>query len=261
MILYLYFPFQWLVVEARTLSDELKAEKSKDSGKTEDLDNILQSLDAMGYDEAAQHVYGMTYPDWKKRHSKKASGEQMQLFNDSKSKWAKHDKAVLAKRAEVPTEKKQLANNEAATCPPKSSSLLSNVCCQEVDDEIPVAVPDTANSKKTRELPPYQTPSPPSICLSLGVLTVSDRAYTGEYKTGDLSGPAVQEAVDVAVMSYGGSVQLDKTENAIVPDDIETIKSKLKEWTDTFKFDLILTTGGTGFSARDVTPEATNLGT
>lgn len=270
---------KWLVVEARKLSDSLKGEISKSdnntSETTQELENILQSLDAMGYDEAAQYVYGMNYGDWKKRHSKKVSDEQMQRFNDSKPVWAKHDKMILAKRAEVPAQKVP----SATTCPPSdgasplpSSSLLSNVCCQDVESDSTKIQSSSNNPKppsKSRQLPPFQVPVPPTVSFSLGVLTVSDRAFSGDYKTGDLSGPAVQDAVKAAVEGYNinsnnnndtSTVVIKQSEIAIVPDDSEAIQSKLKEWSDESKLDLILTTGGTGFSARDVTPEATNLG-
>jgi molybdopterin adenylyltransferase len=238
------------VAEARLLSDNLKHENSS----VEDLDKILQSLDAMGYDEAAQYVYGMNYGDWKKRHAQKASDETMQKFNDSKPLWAKHDKEALAKRAETPGSKLETAT---ATAPAAaSSSLLSNVCCQDVDEPAKVE-PVKKKTSRTRELPPFQPPEPPIVTFSLGILTVSDRASSGEYATGDLSGPAVKDAVSRAVASYGGSVKQTTTETAIVPDDMQAIQSKLKEWADTTKLDLILTTGGTGFSPRDVTPEAT----
>jgi GrpB-like predicted nucleotidyltransferase (UPF0157 family) len=62
-----------MVVEARSLSDSLKTSPSD----KQDLDRILQTLDALGYDEAAQYVYGCNYGDWKKRHAQKASDEQM----------------------------------------------------------------------------------------------------------------------------------------------------------------------------------------
>lgn len=64
-----------MVVEARRLSDNLKENPS--SEQEEDLDGILQALDALGYDEAAQYVYGCNYSDWKKRHAKKATDDQM----------------------------------------------------------------------------------------------------------------------------------------------------------------------------------------
>jgi gephyrin len=247
-------------VEARKLSDSLRTEGNSDNVlvQEEELGKILQSLDAMGYEEAAQHVYGMNYGDWKKRHAKKASDEQMQRFNDSKPIWAPHDKQLLAKIIENPPAEKLQTVTTTKIETPGSSSLLSNVCCQDVD-EPPPPEPAKKKSSRTRELPPYQPPNPPSgVSFSLGILTVSDRASFGGYQTGDLSGPAVQQAVKVAVASYGNSVTQKKTEYAIVPDEMEAIELKLKEWADTLRLDLILTTGGTGFSPRDVTPEATN---
>jgi molybdopterin adenylyltransferase len=85
--------------------------------------------------------------------------------------------------------------------------------------------------------------------IRVGVLTVSDRSARGERE--DLSGPAVAAAVlaqapDTAV-----------AERAIVPDERAAIAAKLAHWVDNLHLDLILTTGGTGFAPRDVTPEAT----
>ena len=81
--------------------------------------------------------------------------------------------------------------------------------------------------------------------IQLGIITVSDRASAGDYK--DLGGPALKEAVRKA----GWSVLAE----AIVPDDAariqETVRSFSKQGCA-----LILTTGGTGISPRDVTPEA-----
>lgn len=233
------------------MSDSLREQAS--GGDKEELDRVLQSLDAMGYDEAAQYVYGMNYGDWKKRHAKKASDDQMQRFNASKQMWATHDKKILAKRADAPAAK---IHSVAEPQPPSASaSLLSNVCCQEVEACLP---PKPAKKSKTREMPPFKSPLPPGVSFSLGILTVSDRAASGEYETGDLSGPAVAEAVKASVASYGDLVTQNLTETAIVPDDIEAIQSKIKDWADNSQLNLILTTGGTGFSPRDVTPEATN---
>ena len=248
-----------MVAEARKLSDSLRNEEEKQDGTKEELAQILQSLDALGYDEAAQYVYGMNYGDWKKRHAKKASDEQMQKFNDSKPMWATHDKQLLAKRADEPAAKIAVSSNTTTSAAP-ASSLLSNVCCQDVDSPPqPTPASTTTKKSKTRELPPYQSPAPPKVSFSLGILTVSDRASSGEYETGDLSGPAVKEAVAKEVAGYGDTVvSQTKIETAIVPDDMEAIQSQLKDWADNSKLDLILTTGGTGFSPRDVTPEATS---
>ena len=84
--------------------------------------------------------------------------------------------------------------------------------------------------------------------IRVGILTVSDRASRGEYE--DRSGPAIRQFV---VERLGGAVAL----SAIVPDERERIASTLCAWCDEARLDLILTTGGTGFAPRDVTPEAT----
>jgi molybdopterin adenylyltransferase len=85
--------------------------------------------------------------------------------------------------------------------------------------------------------------------IRVGILTVSDRSARGE--RADTSGPALAQVVadrlPEAVVTITG----------IVPDDRTTISSTLIEWSDGLRLDLILTTGGTGFAPRDVTPEAT----
>ena len=83
--------------------------------------------------------------------------------------------------------------------------------------------------------------------LRFGILTVSDRSARGERP--DLSGPALQQQV----ISQGWlASQVD-----VVPDDFSVLQSILTEWTDRGDLDVVLTTGGTGFSPRDITPEAT----
>lgn len=241
-------------MEARKLADSLEEEKD-----LEDRDKILQSLNALGYDEAAQYVYGMNYGDWKKAHAKKATDGQMQKFNDSQPMWATHDKNVLTKRADEPAAALQSTINGTATAAPASKSLLSNVCCQDLEEETKQEEPPKPVSN-TRQVPAFQPPAPPSkgVTFRLGILTVSDRASAGSYETGDLSGPAVVDAVNATLKSLGPSVSLSQTtQTAIVPDDMQAIQAKLKEWSDTAQLDLILTTGGTGFAPRDVTPEAT----
>jgi molybdenum cofactor synthesis domain-containing protein len=83
--------------------------------------------------------------------------------------------------------------------------------------------------------------------LRFGILTISDRSARGERL--DSSGPALEEQV----LSQGWVV----VRTAIVPDDQQTIQDTLAAWADAGEVNVILTTGGTGFSPRDVTPEAT----
>jgi molybdenum cofactor synthesis domain-containing protein len=85
--------------------------------------------------------------------------------------------------------------------------------------------------------------------FKVGILTASDRSSRGE--RADLSGPALVEMMQ----EKGWQV----VETLIVPDDTEILRDTLLLWADSGDLDLILTTGGTGFSPRDVTPEATRL--
>jgi gephyrin len=85
--------------------------------------------------------------------------------------------------------------------------------------------------------------------IQVGILTVSDRSARGERP--DASGPALAQAV---ADRLPGAVVVATD---IVPDDPSTISGMLIEWSDGRRLDLILTTGGTGFAPRDVTPEAT----
>jgi molybdopterin adenylyltransferase len=81
--------------------------------------------------------------------------------------------------------------------------------------------------------------------ITVGIITVSDRATSGEYK--DLGGPALKTAAEAA----GWSVLCE----AIVPDDIGRIQETLRSFSNQ-GCGLILTTGGTGIAERDVTPES-----
>jgi molybdopterin adenylyltransferase len=83
--------------------------------------------------------------------------------------------------------------------------------------------------------------------MRVAVITISDRSARGERE--DVSGPELRKLV--AKQAW------DVNRHAIVSDDQEEIEKILKEWADSGEVDLILTTGGTGFSARDRAPEAT----
>jgi molybdenum cofactor synthesis domain-containing protein len=83
--------------------------------------------------------------------------------------------------------------------------------------------------------------------IRAAVVTLSDRSARRERE--DKSGPLIRKMLEDA----GFRVE----EQVLLPDDREQIETTLKDLTDRQRFDLILTTGGTGFSGRDVTPEAT----
>jgi molybdopterin adenylyltransferase len=189
----------------------------------------------------------------------------------------------LPPTAQPPTESASLAAVSSATAP----KLSSNVCCQDEDDDdddvatvtsaMPLSrrfgavVPPTATTTNAHSATmTVSAPEPMTSSTAVvesgrvdlatlpnqqfpvtAILTVSDRAFAGVYETGDLSGPAVI----AAIQSLTGLYDLDFI-TVLVPDDNAAIQAKLKILANQ-KVDLILTTGGTGFSPRDVTPEAT----
>ncbi|MGB5924795.1 MAG: molybdopterin adenylyltransferase [Dehalococcoidia bacterium] len=83
--------------------------------------------------------------------------------------------------------------------------------------------------------------------FTVGILTISDKGSRGERQ--DKSGEAIREifsGMDVCIVNYD-----------IIPDEKEFIIEKLVKWADEDSLDVVITTGGTGLTARDVTPEAT----
>lgn len=85
------------------------------------------------------------------------------------------------------------------------------------------------------------------MTIRFGILTVSDRSARHERE--DLSGTAL--TAEVARAGWETVLQ------AVIPDEEEAIRRMLMDWADCGRVDVICTSGGTGFSARDVTPEAT----
>lgn len=83
--------------------------------------------------------------------------------------------------------------------------------------------------------------------MKAAILTLSDKGARGE--RADASGPALEK--------WLAEREVKTLHMEIIPDDEETIVVKLMGWADSKAFDLILTTGGTGVSPRDVTPDAT----
>jgi len=83
--------------------------------------------------------------------------------------------------------------------------------------------------------------------IRFGILTLSDRSSRGE--RADSSGPELARLIQ----AQGWSV----AKQEVLPDDESAIRDTLTNWSDSGEVDVLLTTGGTGFSPRDVTPEAT----
>ena len=83
--------------------------------------------------------------------------------------------------------------------------------------------------------------------FTAAVITCSDKGYRGQRE--DTSGPYI--------VSHLESIGFNVVDKVIISDDLETIKKQLLHFSDEVKVDLIITTGGTGFSPRDNTPEAT----
>ncbi|MBI5238618.1 MAG: MogA/MoaB family molybdenum cofactor biosynthesis protein, partial [Deltaproteobacteria bacterium] len=85
------------------------------------------------------------------------------------------------------------------------------------------------------------------MTIRAGILTMSDKGSRGQRE--DLSGKEIERMIKglpAEVLSY-----------EVIPDEAVVIKAKLIEYADVRKLDLIVTTGGTGVTPRDVTPEAT----
>jgi len=83
--------------------------------------------------------------------------------------------------------------------------------------------------------------------FTVGILTISDKGSSGERQ--DKSGEAIREVLS----SMGARI----VNYDIIPDEKELIVEKLVKWVDEDDLDVLLTTGGTGLTPRDVTPEAT----
>ncbi|MDH7797695.1 MULTISPECIES: molybdenum cofactor biosynthesis protein B [unclassified Beijerinckia] len=82
------------------------------------------------------------------------------------------------------------------------------------------------------------------VALNIAVLTVSDTRGLADDKSGDTL---------VARIAQAGH---DLADRAIVPDDIEAIRARVRGWIANPAIDVVISTGGTGFTGRDVTPEA-----
>jgi len=263
---------QVMVAEAYAFRELVKHLQSRTDVQNIDVMNLtgfcrncmskwyMNGLNAQGveqsYDDATLAVYGMPLKEWKKQHQGKATEEQLELFSSNKHLHADTSPStepfVLPKiesQMSVPT---PLVKRDAIPLQKEGHVGHSNVCCP-TEDEISLASRPVA--------PPRVLPGP-SVKLSVGILTVSDRASAGEYE--DLSGPEVEKSLrehDQADTAWS----LEVIKKAVVPDELDSVKKTLEQWSaispdsDAPICNLIITTGGTGFAPRDITPEATRM--
>lgn len=89
----------------------------------------------------------------------------------------------------------------------------------------------------------------PAAPIRAAVITVSDSGFAGTRD--DAGGPVLEQ-----LLRELGAVSVERT---LVPDEAALISEKLRHYADETDVNLILTTGGTGFTSRDVTPEATRV--
>jgi molybdenum cofactor synthesis domain-containing protein len=85
------------------------------------------------------------------------------------------------------------------------------------------------------------------MIIQAGVITVSDKGSAGQRE--DKSGPEVERILK--------TIGIEVTRRTVVPDEVDQIRQSLIDFADHLRIDLIVTTGGTGVSPRDVTPDAT----
>lgn len=120
------------------------------------------------------------------------------------------------------------------------SSFTSDVCSDNSKQNI-----ESQRYQLTDEAKPHAS----NIVFRAGLLTISDRVSAGT--SVDLSGPAMLHELQQV-----NKVAIKVVAVKIVSDDMDQIQAIVKDWADSDTVDLILTSGGTGFSPRDVTPEA-----
>lgn len=192
------------------------------------------------YEDSIREVYGMSYEEWKSKYQSKADEEKLRQFEIIKG------------------------NGFHATYegfdpkPVPSTSFASDACCDTIETDNSNCEPSLGGERKRARVSGTRK-------LRIATLTCSDRASRGEYRE-DLSGSTI-----VKTLEDKCPFEFEIVRSKIVPDEIDLIEKSLRELLDVEEekteeeedvetqrtIDVILTTGGTGISDRDVTPEAT----
>ncbi|KAI9915244.1 hypothetical protein PsorP6_007324 [Peronosclerospora sorghi] len=117
---------------------------------------------------------------------------------------------------------------------------------------VPALLLDTSGIRTTtvgRSTRPTPSRATTSTVFRAGLLTISDRVFAGDAV--DTSGPTM-----AALLAQVEHVEFEIVASTVVPDDVAAIQSVVTTWADAHAVDVLLTSGGTGLSPRDVTPEA-----
>jgi len=205
----------------------------------------------MDYEDARLLIYGMPYDEYKKLHQRLASAEQLQAFNVGGTARTAPKHSDVCSGGTVQGLALQAMESVHSNSVARTAPKHSDVCTGGSEQGVALQASEEAAARSS--------PSGHSPVLRVGILTVSDRASAGVYA--DRSGPATHEAFLRGLKSCGYDIgNLVCVNTAIVPDERPEIELTLRDWCDRLddqRLNLVLTTGGTGFAPRDVTPEAT----
>jgi molybdopterin adenylyltransferase len=91
--------------------------------------------------------------------------------------------------------------------------------------------------------------------INIGIISVSDRASSNEYP--DEGIPSITNILEEYQKHKGGLEKIFIKKTHLIPDDLNLIKETIIEFVDTYNLNVVITTGGTGPSKRDFTPNAT----
>jgi len=201
----------------------------------------------MTFDDACIAVYGMPYEEWKASFQRKATDEELKAFEASKYFHAQHPKDIVFKTSGI----YKGSSRAAAKKRVKKPVVASDVCCEIPGSALAMASAEevAANAASVMSFTVESTPA-----VRLGILTVSDRVSQGVYE--DKSGPEIRQCIE-AFARRTKAISLNESDIhvKVVADEKDQICAALNELSE--ECNLILTSGGTGLSPRDVTPEAT----